>query len=495
MNLSLDLWTDLLSASQKYADHCALVIEDTPYTYQELYTRVWAICSELRYIDSAVVGVMAENNIETYASLLALLFSGRTYVVLHPSYPTGRNAQIVSRSGMRCLLHSENCCIDGLRNAGLTCVCSSDLSSDLTDPFIPASDSELPAYLIFTSGSTGEPKGVPISRSNLNAFYKAYGQLGWQLDSTDRMLQMFELTFDVSIVSYLYPLTLGASIYTVPSTGLKYLNVLDIIERNNLTFAAVAPSILRLSKPYFSEMNFPSLRHLVVTAEASDVQLLESFRSCIPNARIVNLYGPTEATIYCTSYTVPTVDCKHHHGMVAIGKPFPGMTVRLMDEQECDVPVGEMGELWVSGPQVMEGYWHDTEKTQACMSRDESGKMYYHTGDLCRIDAEGDIYYCGRKDTQVKIQGFRIELGEIEYQVKQFYAGSTNAVVVARDEEDGNTVLHLVLETEAVDLEALELFLQDKLPSYMIPRNIHCMKPFPLNASNKIDRKQIKQHL
>ena len=115
------------------------------------------------------------------------------------------------------------------------------------------------AYIIFTSGSTGEPKGVPISRRNLNAFYTAYHRLGWQLDENDRMLQMFELTFDVSIVSFLYPLTLGACIYTVSPEGVKYINVIETLEKYDLTFAAVAPSLLQLLRPYFRRYTSPHL--------------------------------------------------------------------------------------------------------------------------------------------------------------------------------------------------------------------------------------------
>ena len=116
------------------------------------------------------------------------------------------------------------------------------------------------------------------------------------------MLQMFELTFDVSIVSFLYPLTLGACIYTVSPEGVKYINVIETLEKYDLTFAAVAPSLLQLLRPYFPEIHLPALRYLVVTAEASDAELLDAFRKCVPNASFINLYGPTEGTIYCTAY-------------------------------------------------------------------------------------------------------------------------------------------------------------------------------------------------
>ena len=350
---------------------------------------------------------------------------------------------------------------------------------------------DVPAYIIFTSGSTGEPKGVPISRKNLNAFYRAYSALGWELDENDRMLQMFELTFDVSVVSCLYPLTLGACVYAVPQKGMKYLNVLDIMERHRLTFAAVAPSVLRLSRPYFGEISFPDLRYLVVTAEATDVNLLDEFRPCIPNVMVINLYGPTEATIYCTSYVVPAEGAKHHNGMAAIGKPFQGMDYLIASPSGKQLPAGETGELWIAGPQLMSGYWCAPEKTAECFVRDSSGKLYYRTGDLCLADADGDIVYCGRMDTQVKIQGFRIELGEIEHHVRAFYRHTCNALVLPSHTPDGNCELHLVIEKNAEDTEKLERYMLSRLPSYMVPRHIHFIPCFPQNNSNKIDRNQL----
>mgnify|MGYP000113805659 FL=1 len=209
------------------------------------------------------------------------------------------------------------------------------------------------------------------------------------------MLQLFELTFDVSVVSFLYPLTLGACIYTVSPEGVKYINVIDILEKYRLTFAAVAPSLLQLLLPYFPEIQLPELKHLVVTAEASDIELLSAFRKCAPNARFMNLYGPTEGTIYCTAYPIPASACMHHHGMAAIGKPFDGIDTLILDEEGKPLPAGETGELWISGDQIMAGYWNAPDKSKECLVQVPDGKIYYRTGDLCRKDTDGDIIYCG----------------------------------------------------------------------------------------------------
>lgn len=462
-------------ASGKYAGRTAMVIEDKSYTYGQLFGRVGQVYRELLHVESNIIGIVAENYIETYASILAVLFAGKTYVMLHPSFPQSRIEQIISEAGI-------GYTIDNSRLG------KAELKVGVAPEIIT---SHQYAYIIFTSGSTGKPKGVPISRKNLNAFYSAYGKLGWHLDENDRMLQMFELTFDVSVVSFLYPLTLGAAVYTVPSEGFKYLNVLDVMDTYHITFAAIAPSILRLTRPYFDNIFFPDLKYLIVTAEATDVSILSDFRICIPHATVVNLYGPTEATIYCTSYVIPREHAKHQNGMAIIGKPFEDMDAMIMDEQGRPVGDGQTGELWVSGEQVMDGYWHDEANSATSLVRYTDGKVYYKTGDICRRDDDGDLYYYGRKDSQVKIQGFRIELGEIEYQAKQYYGGKSNAVVTPLYMENGLCELHLIIEKEEESTVDLEQYLQSHLPSYMLPKQIHFMARFPLNNNGKTDKKRI----
>lgn len=486
-----ELIADICNALEKYADNNAFVIDDKAYTYSQLKQNIYGIATLISKRQDKVIGVMAENKLETYASLLAILLCGKTYVVLHPAYPPERNGNIARQAGINIILHSQD---THSLNVGavLEPVCTSELHCDKLS-FTPTVEDSGVAYIMFTSGSTGEPKGVPISHRNLNAFYQAYHRLNWNLDEKDRMLQMFELTFDLSVVSYLYPLTFGACVYTVSPEGAKYLNTIEVIEKNELTFAAVAPSLLQLVSPYFSEIRLPKLKYLIVAAEASNARLLDDFRECVPNAAFVNLYGPTETTIYCMSYTIPKTACKHHNGMVAIGRPFDGISICIMDDNGNPVAQGGQGELWVSGEQVMSGYWNAPEKSKVCLVKTEDGKVYYKTGDLCQIDEEGDTIYCGRKDYQVKVQGFRIELSEIEYVAKQYFEGKHNVVVIPIYPEGKACELHLLVEGTEFDEKALNDYISHKLPHYMIPKHIHGIAHFPQNNSNKVDRKKIQE--
>lgn len=488
-----DVLADIISAMKKFGNRNAFVINDTPYTYRHFSNLVNDFVHALQKEPANIIGIITEDRIEVYAAILAVLLTGKTYVILHPAFPNDRNLTIIKEAGIELILGNKAFIATTSWCKGIKCM---NFIGRLSGNWIPIdcpADSRNPAYIIFTSGSTGKPKGVPISRSNLNAFYKAYSGLEWSLDCNDRMLQMFELTFDVSVVSLLYPLTLGACIYTVGYKDVKYIKVFDILDRYELTFAAVPPSLLQLVSPYFDEISLPSLKYLVVTAEASPVELLTKFHSCAPQATFFNLYGPTEGTIYCTSYHIPMQGTiKQHNGMIAIGKPFQDMESKIIGDDGFPVGCNQQGELWISGPQVMNGYWHDKKKTDAAIIKEADGKIFYKTGDICYYDSDGDLIYCGRKDSQVKIQGFRVELSEIEHVARQYFASKCNTVALVTTIE-GNQELMLAIEQEFNDITGLKNHLKEKLPSYMIPKQIFCIPCFPLNTNNKTDRKAIAQ--
>lgn len=489
-------WIETIVDSLKhYQRNTAFVINGESYSYKDLEDRIGRIINLLKENDEPRIGILVDDSIETYAAILALLITGKTYVVLHPSYPESRNIKVAQLAGLRTLLAKGT--VD--RHSQLR-----DMMNVVSLVNLPKSDSEEihytatekdNAYIIFTSGSTGEPKGVPISHKNLNAFFNAYRQLGWKLDEQDRMLQMFELTFDVSVVSMLYPLTIGAAIYTVGYKEVKHFKAFEILEQEKITFATITPSLLQLLSPYFDEIYLPNLRYLGLSAEASQSELLERFRSSAPHAEFVNLYGPTEATIYCTSYRIPKEGtCKHHNGMVAIGKPFDGIETKICDMQGTEVSQGEMGELWVSGDQVMEGYLNDPERSEKVIVK-RNGKRYYRTGDLCILDNDGTIIYCGRMDYQIKIQGFRIELSEIEYAAKNFFNNDCNAVALPVKVQGICNELLLVVEKNEGDKRKLQLYLEHQLPKYMLPKDILFMSHFPTTNSNKVDRKRISEQI
>lgn len=480
--------------ASQFSEQNAFCIDEIHHTYGEFWMLVSKIRTGLRQLDLAdyKIGLVVNDDLETYASIFAIWMEGLGYVPLHPKYPIDRNLDIVDQADLLKILDSN---IYTEYDDLLVVKTAEFKSLELTTDIIEVSDDSL-AYILFTSGSTGKPKGVQISFKNLDSFVNAFLDAGFKLDHTDKCLQCFDLTFDVSVQSFLIPLIHGASVYTVPHDQIKYSYVFGLLDDHELTFGVFAPSMIRFLKPYFDEIDLKKLRYCILTAEASPVDLVKEWTECIPNAQIFNFYGPTEATIYCVYYEINThKTIKEANGLLAIGRPFNNVNTIILDDNLKAVEKGNKGELHVSGPQITSGYWKNPERNQeAFIMYNYKGKpqKFYKTGDLCLEDADNDILYYGRLDNQVKIQGFRIELGEIEFHARASINGK-DAVAFIYQGQTGRDEIALCLETNTLDTEAILISLKAKLPAYMLPTKIYNLDTFPLNTSDKVDRKQVKQ--
>jgi len=482
---------ELKRSIEAHASRNAFCIEDEFFTYQYLQEKTCSIIEALNALGgsrSGKVGIVTTNSISTYASILACWYTGNAYVPLSPTFPPQRNAFAMEQADIDVVLGPENAPeIAGAPGANLRFINTVSLPASgpavLPNEGGRVSDSLL--YILFTSGSTGTPKGVPISYENVISFLESYEHLGFGSTSEDRFLQMFDLTFDVSVASYLVPLLKGACVYTVSSEGIKYMNVVKILRKHQITFASIVPSIINYLKPYFKEINLPELKYCVLTAEASGLTNVKLWAGCMPNGKIVNLYGPTEATIWCTGYFFDAAAPKGYNEMLAIGQPFKNVRALILDESGKAVKEGEKGELCIESSQLTPGYLNNKEKNLQAFFEME-GRRFYKTGDLCYLDGDGDILYCGRIDHQVKIQGFRIELSEIEVASREFTGGNCIAVVYKNKFSVDN--ICLFLEKYSGEVSAIKKQLEGRLPYYMIPTQLTTIEELPHNTSGKVDR-------
>lgn len=471
----------------------AFCIAEQCFTYSDLAKSISKIRKAIRsYASKQMVGLVANDDLDTYASIWALWLEGKAYVPLHPKQPIDRCLEIIDQVELDLIIDSSATSRYETGNVLLTG--QLEFSGLLLEPVQNVSESDL-AYILFTSGSTGKPKGVQLNRKNIGAFMNAFWETGVTLNQEDRCLQCFDLTFDVSVQSFIAPLVKGACTYTVPHEQIKYSYVYYLMETYKLTFGAMAPSMVRYLKPYFDEINVPSYHTCIMTAEASPLDLISEWSKCIPNARILDFYGPTEGTIYCTYYEYKRDSTNHTlNGMLSIGKPFSGIGVILIDEDKNVLSESDKGEMCISGDQITPGYWDNDEKNSEVFFEkivDGVNTRFYMTGDLCYFGEDNDIMLYGRKDHQVKIQGYRIELGEIEYHARAFLKTS-NAVAIPFTNSTGNTEISLVVEKDAFEIKPLEDYLHSKMPSYMLPTKYHFIPTFPINNSDKVDRVKIK---
>lgn len=479
-----DILAKITENIHKYPTQTALFISGQGYTYQEFGQRISAIRQYINTIPDAeqIWGLSLHDDINTYASIIALWMEGKCYVPLHPSWPSDRLDDIIAQTGCKIILDN----------------CSHPYSSDYLDSWKNISEDGL-AYILFTSGSTGTPKGVQISRKNLVAFIDSFWETGISITSEDRCMQLFDLTFDVSVQSFLVALLRGASLYTASYNLPKYLQAAKLIQEDKITFGAMAPSMLTYLRPYFQEFDANSLKACILTAEACTADLLDDWMKCAPNAEIYDFYGPTEATIYCTYYKVSREHpIDSYNGIVSIGIPMKNVDAIIIDEDGAIIDPSsalmKKGELCIAGDQVTKGYWNNAEKNTSSFFV-QDGKRFYHTGDLCFWDKDGNIMYAGRIDNQAKIQGFRVELGEIEFHAREYFNNEKRAVAVAFNNQRELSEIALFIESEEDNSKTLLNYLKTKMPNYMIPTRIVYEPHFPLNKNEKIDRVALKSKL
>lgn len=491
----MDLFSTLFASLARHGSNEAFFINGHGSTYSELAASISAKRAWIRAhlpTEEVLVGLIGFDDLHTYASILALWSEGKAYLPIAPKAPFDRNQGIIATAGISTLFtsmaHEPYKVHRTVRTDELPPV-ASDLS-------YTAHVDEGLAYVLFTSGTTGEPKGVPITRANLRAFVEASGALGITLGPSDRCLQMFELTFDVSVMSFVLPLLSGACVHTVPQGAIKYMYIAELLGDRKLTMAPMVPSVITYLRPYFDEILHPDLKYCVFAGEALPMDLTEAWSVCAPNARIYNAYGPTEHTVVCTQYLYRRDGAnKERNGIIAIGKQMGASVIVVIDEDGRILPPGSKGELCLSGPQLTAGYWNDPVRTaQVMFVAEHQGVMtrFYRTGDLCLLDEEGDIMYLGRIDQQAKIQGFRVELGEVEHFARTYLKGA-NLAALAVQNELGITEIAMAIETEPSDPKELLAYLRTKLPPYMIPTQVRYVGAFPLGSSGKTDRKALQR--
>ncbi|MCX6164877.1 MAG: AMP-binding protein [Ignavibacteriae bacterium] len=491
----MNLLQNIFDSFIKFSDRKAFCINDTFYTYNEFKNYVASYNSNIKNIlsrDEILVGVITHNDIETYATLFALMFSGYGFVPLNPRNPVERNNGIIEQSEIKHIFSSANYEEYDTINTKNIPVSENKIN-------IPEIDDEKVLCILFTSGSTGIPKGVPYTKKNIDSTLDAFFHLGYDLNEEDKFLQMFEFSFDMSLLSYLPVLCIGACVYTVPEDEIKYLAAYKVMDKYDVTFAAMVPSTLAFLRPYFSDIKLEKVKYSLLGGEPFYVDIAREWFECLPNAQIVNISGPTETTMACMGYNLSKdfLINKSLNDILAFGKPWKNTTAIVVDENNEEVSVGVEGELCFAGDNVMKGYWKMPEvNSNVFFRKNINGKEidFYKTGDMAKLDEEGDFYSCGRKDFQFKIQGYKVEIGEIEKHVRDFTKLINVAALVYRN-NSGVLEIHLYLERYSRDKDGVIEYLKKKVPSYMLPSGITILHAFPTNMNGKIDRKELIEML
>ena len=477
-------------------DAIALSFRDQHLTYAELNQRANQLAHYLasQGVGSGVaVAVCVEPCLEILVSLLGIFKVGGVYVPLDPSYPMERQAIIFADIQPQILLTQSHLlahlpasapafCFDrdGFEQPG------SPLQVQPTHNPIPSIDLDRTAYLVYTSGTTGKPKGVMVSHRNLiNYILVAQERFGF--NPHDVMPAIARFTFSITMFELLSPLVAGGRLMILEREHiLDFQRLVQTLQQ--VTVLHTSPSLMRKLVAYIQEhgLEAQNLRHASCGGDMVPADLLETMKAVFQNAEIFVVYGCSE--ISCMGCAYPVVRDRPLTSS-RVGRPFSNVSVRLLDGDRNPVPIGVTGEIWFGGAGVTLGYLHQEELTQAKFVTID-GDRFYRTGDLGRLDSDGNLAILGRNDFQIQLRGMRIEPGEIEATLRQA-AGVREAIVMARELGTGQALVAYVVLAPGQSIAPLRQFLQAKLPDYMVPAIFVTLEAMPLTPNGKLDRRSL----
>ncbi|MEV4757723.1 Pls/PosA family non-ribosomal peptide synthetase [Micromonospora sp. NPDC049559] len=478
-------------------DHPAVDDGELRLTFSQLDTRANQLA---RYLlgrglgPGDRIGLLMDRSASAYVGMLAVSKIHAAYVPLDVSFPADRISFVVADAGVATVLTLSSLAgrLTALAVPVLPLDRCAEIEQQLTarigpDELAPATgDTEL-AYVIYTSGTTGRPKGVAIDQANICNFVRVAVE-SYGLREDDRVYQGMTIAFDFSVEEIWVPLISGATL--VPSTAPGALvgrDLADFLVRHRVTALCCVPTLLATI-----EEELPELRFVLVSGEACPPHLVARWHR--PGRTLLNVYGPTETSVTAT-WTRLTPGAP-----VTIGTPLPTYAVVILGPDQRALPRGETGEIGIAGVGLSPGYVNRPDLTAHAFIPDRLGIPHnpsgriYRTGDLGRVNQDGQLEYLGRADSQVKIRGYRIELTEIE-SVLLTLPEVAQAAVAPYEPEPGvvELVAFYTRRADAPDLDhaATVRTLRSLLPGYMVPAYLEELPALPMLPSDKVDRKSL----
>ncbi len=492
-----------LSAPSQPLDHLALMGEDSAHalhlrggtlSFKDLRERVAGLAGWLKARvpePGARVASWAAKGELTCLIPLAAARAGLVHVPINPLLKRAQAAYILADSGASLLIGSP-ARIAALEPGDAPCPLLADevalsevAGAELLGP--SSADPHGLAAILYTSGSTGRPKGVMLSHANLWLGAQSVAQY-LDLDGDDVTLAVLPLAFDYGQNQLLSTWYAGGSV--VPLDYLTARDVVKAVERHRVTtLAAVPPLWIQLAELDWPPTTAARLRRLTNSGGALTVDLVRRLQALFPQARLFPMYGLTEA--FRSTYLDPALVDAHPTSM---GKAIPHAEVLVIGDGGAVTADGAEGELVHCGPLVAQGYWRDVERTAERFRPAPAASRYGGTavwsGDRVRREADGLLYFAGRRDAMIKSAGNRISPQEIE---EAALATGLVAEAVALGVPDARLgqAVHLVVRASRNISDAqveLPRKLLKELPNFMQPQRIHWRAALPLTPTGKIDR-------
>ncbi len=458
-------------------------------TYGELATRVNQLARRLvaTGASGARIAVCVEPGLDIAVALLGVLGAGAVYVPLDPAYPAARLHAILGETRPAFVI-THAAVLARLDFAGYPTLVLDEPDGAAPLAELPELAPEAPASIYFTSGTTGAPKGVLATHANL-AFYLQAARDRYGIDAQTVMPALARFSFSISMFELLSPLTAGGTLVVLDREHVMDPARMRLTLRE-VTLVHAGPSLWKHLLPHLERApgGFPAMRHASSGGDLIAPELLARLSRVFASAEVFVIYGSSEISCMGCTYAV---DRDALPTRTYVGRPFPGVTVCVLDAAGERAPVGVVGEVYFAGAGVVAGY-ADRPALTAERFVLRGGQRFYAMGDVGRWSPAGELELLGRNDFQIKIRGMRVELGEVDLHLRRA-PGVADAVVVAQAAPGGETrmVGYVVLATStapATQLAAIRRHLVDTLPDYMVPAQLVPLAALPVNHNLKLDR-------
>lgn len=475
----------------------ALMFEEQTITYQELNQRANQLANDLIQLEVCIesfVVIYLPSGIELIVAILAVLKAGGIYVPVDIHYPSERVKFLVQDSQPKIMI------TDAKRIQSITheqihaknyplfyniddVTWDDKRQHNLNVPVKP----ENGMYMVYTSGSTGTPKGVLIEhRSAINMAYSCIQTL--QIDPSSRTLQIASVSFDVFAAEWCMTLLAGATLCLMDRSMFAPDIILQKLKDYQVSTIILASTILSV----LPKENLPALKVIACGGEFCSLDVIHFWSK---NRLFLNIFGITESSVCSTAaeFKSDTFNCN------IIGKPLANTKIFILNADQQMLPIGVSGEMYIGGMGLARQYHNNPLLTQEKFMRsvissahgDNHYLTLYKTGDIARWLPQGQLEFVGRKDDQIKIRGFRLELGEIE-RVLEKYPSVIKAIVLLKPQVNNQLlVAYLFTKIKEMNVQKVKNFIQEQLPSYMIPNQIILIDHVPLTPNGKIDKEKL----
>ncbi|SMC63271.1 1-acyl-sn-glycerol-3-phosphate acyltransferases/amino acid adenylation domain-containing protein [Oscillospiraceae bacterium] len=472
-----------------HTDDTALVFHGTPYTYGMLDTMSDAMALFLQKAGlrrGDIVPIVSVRDPLLIVAMLAVMKAGGTYMPVSPDYPLQRIGQMVSSVSSKIALTLGF--DDDLEAFGVHSYDMRDI--DLTPSSEVPSSGSSPAdicYMVFTSGSTGKPKATAVTHRNVINYCTRndLNVAGGIIKDKGTIVSVTNIVFDIFVTESILSLVNGIRIVLADDDEALYGGRLaSLIREQGVDILQTTPTKMRSFLIGGNRDLLRGIKTLILGGEELASSLLSDLRE-ITNADIYNIYGPAETTVWSSFKLMGDTD-------ITIGRPIANTGIRILGEDMTPMPVGIEGEIVISGEGVGVGYPGNPELTFERFIEDLPGGRMYRTGDMGYIRPDGDIVFCGRRDNQIKLRGLRIEIGEIECKMTSLDGVDLSAVKCIKDKLETPMLLAYYTSSSVTEKE-MRTYLQESLPSYMVPHRIIKIDRMPMTGSGKIDRKALPE--